>query len=183
MAIKNSAGATVEKIKPVVVTKTVSADTSAFIKEAMYLTVKEGTATKAQMKGYLLGGKTGTAQKYPREAGKNLVSFLGFIEAEGRKIVYYVVVDEAHDEEMMSKSSTASTLAAGILEEALPYLKIYPEGEIKYYIETVEEEDILTNETDNPDYLPENDESTADVIEETVAGAAETEEPEAEVTE
>ena len=95
--------------------------------------------------------------------------------------MYYVVVDEAHDEEMMSKSTTASTLAASILEEALPYLKIYPEGEIKYYIETVEEEDILTNETDNPDYLPENDESTADVIEETAA--EETEEPEPEVTE
>ena len=183
MAVKNEDGATLKKIDPVMVGKTVSLDTSDFIRETMYLTVTDGTAKKAQVEGYVIGGKTGTAQKYPREAGKNLVSFLGFIEAEGRKIVYYVVVDEAHDEEMMSKSSTASTLAAGILEEALPYLKIYPEGEIKYYIETVEEEDILTNETDNPDYLPENDESTADVIEETAAEEEETEEPEPEVTE
>ncbi len=164
MAIKNSAGATIEKINPVVVTKTVSADTSAFIKEAMYLTVQEGTATKAQMDGYLLGGKTGTAQKYPREAGKNLVSFIGFVEAEDRTIVIYVVVDEAHDPEKMSKSATASTMAAAILEEALPYLKIYPEGEIKYRVEMIQEDDLSINEEDNPDYLPELNEETTDII-------------------
>ncbi len=168
MAVKNEDGATIKKINPVEVTKTVSLDTSDFIRETMYLTVTDGTAKKAQIEGYLIGGKTGTAQKYPRDAGKNLVSFLGFVENEDRKIVIYVVVDEAHDETLMSKSSTASTLAASILEEALPYLKIYPEGEIKYYIETVDEEDILINETDNPDYLPENDEATTDVITENV---------------
>ena len=163
MAIKNSAGATIEKINPLVVAKTVSPDTSAFIKEAMYLTVKEGTAKQAQMEGYLLGGKTGTAQKYPREAGKNLVSFVGFVESEGRTIVIYVVVDEAHDPEKMSKSSTASMMAAAMLEEALPYLKIYPEGEIKYRVEIIREDDLVITEEDNPDYLPENNEDTLDI--------------------
>ena len=165
-AIKNSAGATIEKINPVEVTKTVSAETSAFIKEAMYLTVQEGTATKAQVNGYMLGGKTGTAQKYPRDAGKNLVSFLGFVETEDRTVIIYVVVDEAHDEEKMSKSATASTLAAEILEEALPYLKMYPEGEINYRVEMVRQDDLTTNEEDNPEYSPENNEETADVISE-----------------
>lgn len=166
MAVKNEDGATLKKMEPVEVLKTVSLDTSDFIRETMYLTVTDGTAKKAQVEGYLIGGKTGTAQKYPRDAGKNLVSFLGFVESGDKKIVIYVVVDEAHDETLMSKSSTASTLAASILEEALPYLKIYPEGEIKYYIETVDEDDILTNETDNPGYLPENNENTTDVISE-----------------
>ncbi len=166
MAIKNSAGATIEKINPVEVSKTVSAETSAFIKEAMYLTVQEGTATKAQVNGYMLGGKTGTAQKYPRDAGKNLVSFLGFVETEDRTVIIYVVVDEAHDEEKMSKSATASTLAAEILEEALPYLKMYPEGEINYRVEMVRQDDLTTNEEDNPEYSPENNEETADVISE-----------------
>ena len=164
MAVKNSAGATIEKINPIVVTKTVSSETSTFIKEAMYLTVKEGTATKAQVPGYVMGGKTGTAQKFPRSEGKNLVSFLGFVETKDRTVVIYVVVDEAHDPEKMSKSATASTLAASILEEALPYLKIYPEGEIKYRIEMITEDDLLTNEEENPEYTPENNEGTADVI-------------------
>ena len=165
-AIKNSEGATIKKIEPVVVTKTVSADTSAFIKEAMYLTVKEGTATKAQVNGYMLGGKTGTAQKLPRSEGKNLVSFLGFVETEDRTVVIYVVVDEAHDPEKMSKSATASTLAAAILEETLPYLKMYPEGEINYRIQRVNADDLLVNEEDNPDYIPENNEEDTNVIQE-----------------
>ena len=164
MAIKNSEGATIEKIDPVVVTKTVSADTSEFIKESMFLTVQEGTADKAQVPGYLMGGKTGTAQKYPREAGKNLVSFLGFVESEDRTVVIYVVVDEAHDEEKMSRSSTASLLAAAILEETLPYLKMYPEGEINYRVEMIRDDALDINEEDNPEYNPENNEETADVI-------------------
>lgn len=146
------------------VARTVSADTSEFIKEAMYLTVQEGTANKAQVTGYLIGGKTGTAQKYPREEGKNLVSFLGFVEFEEKKVIAYVVVDEAHDEEKMSRSSTASILAAEILEEALPYLKMYPEGEINYRVEIIREDDLDINENDNPDYSPENDESNTDII-------------------
>lgn len=165
-AIKNPDGATIKKMEPVVVGKTVSLDTSDFIRETMYLTVTDGTAKKAQVEGYLIGGKTGTAQKYPREAGKNLVSFLGFVETDHQKVVIYVVVDEAHDETLMSKSTTASSLAASILEEALPYLKMYPEGEITYYIEKIGQDDILTNETDNPEYDPEENENTPDVLSE-----------------
>ena len=33
-------------------------------------------------------------------------------------------------------------------------LKMYPEGEINYRIQTVNEEDLLVNEEDNPDYSP-----------------------------
>lgn len=163
-AIKNEEGATIQNILPIEVTKTVSAETSEFIKEAMYLTVQDGTAKKAQVTGYMVGGKTGTAQKLPREDKKNLVSFLGFVESEDARIVIYVVVDEAHDEELMTKSATASTMAASILEESLPYLKIYPEGEIKYFLNVIDEDDLGIDETDNSTYLPENDENTTDVI-------------------
>ncbi len=164
-AIKNADGATIERIEPVEVTKTVSAETSAFIRDAMYLTVQDGTAKKAQVTGYVMGGKTGTAQKYPREAKKNLVSFLGFAETDDRTMIIYVVVDEAHDEEKMSKSATASTLAAEIMEEVLPYLKMYPEGEINYRVEMIGADDLTTNPEDNPDYDPENNEGDSDVIE------------------
>lgn len=159
--IKNAEGATVKSIQPVVVTRAVSAETSEFIKEAMYLTVESGTATAAKVNGYRIGGKTGTAQKLPRDAKKNLVSFLGFVEGEERCIVIYVVVDEAHDETLMKKSSTASSMAAAILEEALPYLGMYPEGEINYHLELIGEEDLLLDEN----AAPEENESTPDVME------------------
>ena len=163
-AIKNAEGATIQKIEPVEVSKTISIETSDFLRDALYYTVVDGTAKQAQVEGYVIGGKTGTAQKYPREAGKNLVSFLGFVETEDRTMIIYVVVDEAHDEELMSKSSTASGLAASILEEALPYLKMYPTGEIKYKVEVIGKEDLTTNEVDNPEYAPENNEEDPDVI-------------------
>ena len=163
-AIKNAEGATIKKIEPIEVSKTISIETSDFLRDALYYTVVDGTAKQAQVEGYIVGGKTGTAQKYPREAGKNLVSFLGFVETEDRTIIIYVVVDEAHDEELMSKSSTASGLASRILEEALPYLKMYPVGEIKYKVEVIEKEDLTTNEVDNPEYNPENNEEDPDVI-------------------
>ena len=44
-------------------------------------TVDSGTGTKAKMKDYTAGGKTGTAQKIPRSAGTYIVSFCGFAPA------------------------------------------------------------------------------------------------------
>ena len=140
--IRNSDGVVLEKIEPRVVHSTVSKETSEFLRDAFYLTVQEGTATAAQVEGYLIGGKTGTAQKLPRSEGKYLVSFIGCAPADNPKVMIYVVVDEAADEELQSRASIASQLAADILEEALPYLKIYPDTEIKYPSFVIDEEDV-----------------------------------------
>ncbi len=140
--IRNSDGVVLEKIEPRVVHSTVSKETSEFLRDAFYLTVQEGTATAAQVEGYLIGGKTGTAQKLPRSEGKYLVSFIGCAPADNPKVMIYVVVDEAADEELQSRASIASKLAADILEEALPYLKVYPDTEIKYPNFVIDEEDV-----------------------------------------
>lgn len=140
--IRNADGVVIEKIEPRVVQTTISEETSEFLRDAFYLTVQEGTATAAQVDGYLIGGKTGTAQKLPRSEGKYLVSFIGCVPADNPQVMIYVVVDEAHDEELQSKASIASSLAADILEESLPYLKIYPDTEIKYPSFVIDEEDV-----------------------------------------
>ncbi len=140
--IRNADGVVIEKIEPRVVRSTVSKETSEFLRDAFYLTVKDGTAKAAQVEGYLIGGKTGTAQKLPRSEGKYLVSFIGCAPADNPQVMIYVVVDEAADEELQSMASIASGLAADILEESLPYLKIYPETEIKYPNFVVEDEDV-----------------------------------------
>ena len=62
------------KIDPLLVRRTVSSETSEFIRETMYQTVELGTAKYAKVDGYAIGGKTGTAEKLPR--GQNyIVSF------------------------------------------------------------------------------------------------------------
>lgn len=140
--IRNADGVVIEKIEPKVVCSTVSEETSEFLRDAFYLTVQEGTATAAKLEGYLIGGKTGTAQKLPRSEGKYLVSFIGCAPADNPQVMIYVVVDEADDEELQSRASIASALAADILEESLPYLKIYPDGAIKYPSFVIDEEDV-----------------------------------------
>ena len=144
--IRNADGAVIERIEPRVVRTTVSEETSEFLKDAFYLTVQEGTATAAKVDGYLIGGKTGTAQKLPRSEGKYLVSFIGCAPADNPQVMIYVVVDEAADEELQSRASIASALAADILKESLPYLKIYPDKEIEYPNFVIDEEDVKMQE-------------------------------------
>ena len=139
-------GVVVEKIEPREVCRTVSKETSEFLRDAFYLTVEEGTATAAKVAGYFIGGKTGTAQKLPRSEGKYLVSFIGAVPADNPQVMIYVVVDEAADEELQSRASIASKLAADILKESLPYLKIYPDGEIEYPNFVIDEEDVKMQE-------------------------------------
>lgn len=140
--IRSKDGIVIDKVEPREVCSTVSKETSEFLRDAFYLTVKEGTATAAKIDGYFIGGKTGTAQKLPRSEGKYLVSFIGCVPADNPQVMIYVVVDEAADEELQSRASIASKLAAGILNEALPYLKIYPETEIVYPSFVIDEEDV-----------------------------------------
>ncbi len=125
-------GATIEEKEPVLVRETVSEATSEFIKEAMYMTVAEGTARAAGVEGYLVGGKTGTAQKQPREDKHYVVSFLGCVPADDPQVVIYVVIDEAQNVETEASSTIATTFASQILEDILPFLSIYPDGEIEY---------------------------------------------------
>jgi len=166
--IRNSDGVVLETIEPRVVHSTISEETSEFLRDAFYLTVQEGTATAAQVDGYLIGGKTGTAQKLPRSEGRYLVSFIGCVPADNPKVMIYVVVDEAADEELQSKASISSELAANILEEALPYLKIYPDTEITYPSFIIDEEDVKMQIGEIGDtgvvYDPDMNESNMQVI-------------------
>lgn len=144
--IRNSDGVVLRTVEPRAVCSTVSEETSEFLRDAFYMTVEKGTAKAAKVEGYLIGGKTGTAQKLPRSAGKYLVSFIGCIPADKPQVMIYVVIDEADDEELQSRASIASELSAKILEEALPYLKIYPDGEIKYPSFQISPEDVQVPE-------------------------------------
>ena len=131
--VLNSNGAIVEEIEPVLVKKTISKDVSETMKKYLYATVEDGTAKYAQIDGYTVGGKTGTAQKYTKdEEGKTvrddvnyLVSFIGFAPADNPEVVLYVIVDEPQVEKQ-SNSKYAQQLAADILEDILPFLGVYP---------------------------------------------------------
>ncbi len=125
--IQNENGAIVKKNEPIVVKKTVSDKTSSLIRQYMKATVEEGTAAPAGVKGYSIGGKTGTAQKRPVTARKYLVSFLGCVPAENPEAVIYVIIDEPHVEDQ-AHSTYATEFASKIMKKILPFLGIYAEN-------------------------------------------------------
>lgn len=127
--IINDKGATVKAFDKTLIRKTVSEETSDFIKEAMFQTVEAGTAKYAQVPGYTVGGKTGTAQKLPRSDRTYIVSFIGNVPADNPEIVIYVAIDEPQNVLIQADSSLATKLTSKILAEVLPFLEIYPSEE------------------------------------------------------
>jgi len=92
--------------------------------------VADGTGVEAQIPGYRVGGKTGTAQK-PDErggysGGKYVASFVGFVPASKPRLVVLVKVDEP------TKAIWGGVVAAPAFAEiarfALQYLEIRPDA-------------------------------------------------------
>ncbi|MBE6469472.1 MAG: penicillin-binding protein 2 [Coriobacteriaceae bacterium] len=62
----------------------------------MTTVVAEGTGAAAQIEGYTIAGKTGTAERAGAngyEAGNNMASFLGFVSPEAPKAMVYITLD------------------------------------------------------------------------------------------
>jgi cell division protein FtsI (penicillin-binding protein 3) len=86
-----------------------------------------GTASAVSVPGYVLAGKTGTAQKV--EDGtysdtRYVASFVGFAPAERPKLLVAVVVDEPQYEH--SGGAVAAPVFGEVASFALPYLGISP---------------------------------------------------------
>jgi stage V sporulation protein D (sporulation-specific penicillin-binding protein) len=124
--IRNSEGGTVQTIEKKLVKKTVSKTTSKLIKKYLKTVVDEGTGTGCQIAGYEIGGKTGTAEKLPRNANKYLLSFIGFAPYENPEVLVYVTVDEINLTPQ-DQTSYAVHLARQILKEILPYMGVQQE--------------------------------------------------------
>ena len=122
--IQNSNGDVVKTIDPVIVKRTTSEDTSSKLRSYLKSTVEEGTAAPAQVKGYSIGGKTGTAEKRPLSAKKYLVSFIGCEPAEDPEVAYYVIIDEPHVKDQ-AHSTYATEFSSKVMKRVLPFLGQY----------------------------------------------------------
>ncbi len=121
--IQDENGNVTENKDPVLARRTISKETSDLIKEYMLGVVEEGTGGAAAVKGYDIGGKTGTAEKLPRGNGKYLVSFIGYAPQENPQVVVYVVIDEPNAGQQ-ANSGFAVEMASDIMEEIFPYLGV-----------------------------------------------------------
>jgi hypothetical protein len=93
-------GKVVYRGEPKELRRVLSPKTSAQMREMMGLVVQEdGTGTQARIKGFLVGGKTGTAQKVEVGTGryspsKRVSSFIGFLPLQDPELMILVVIDE-----------------------------------------------------------------------------------------
>ncbi len=132
--ITNSDGAVIQNIEPRLLKQTISQSTSEKIRQyCTAVVMEEGgsrrTGKTARPAGYAIGGKTGTAQTFPRGNKEYVVSFIGFAPADDPQIAIYVVVDRPNAEKQ-DDAKFATRIVRNILTEVLPYLNIYMTEEL-----------------------------------------------------
>lgn len=127
--IRNADGSVAEKITSRVLKQTISESTSDRMKGYLFNVCDIGTGKTAVPAGYLIGGKTGTAEMYPRGTGNYVVSFIGFAPVDDPQVVVYVVIDRPNVDHQ-PHSSFAQEICKNIMTELLPYMQIFRTEEI-----------------------------------------------------
>lgn len=131
--IISPSGATVQNIEPRLLKQTISEATSAKVREMCNLVVsgEKGTGKTARPAGYLIGGKTGTAETLPRGNHEYVVSFMGYAPIDDPQIAIYVVVDRPNvPGSIMDDAKFATRIVRSILTEVLPYKGIFMTEEL-----------------------------------------------------
>ncbi|MCP4933837.1 MAG: penicillin-binding protein 2 [bacterium] len=106
--------------------------TSRFMREVMRANVQKGTGRAADIVGYRVGGKTGTARKAKKGGyGKELLtSFMGIFPIESPRFLTYVMLDEPQKvqatREQNSASSNAAPVTGRIILRIAPLLGVNP---------------------------------------------------------
>ena len=144
--ITDSNGNIMEAPEPTVVRQVISGDTSAKMRKMLEEVVDIGTGINAQVKGYRIGGKTGTSENIEqlalREEGDNslkdyIVSFVGFAPADDPEIIILLLLDTPSHETgiYISGGSIAAPVVGRMLQDILPMslgiMPVYSEEDIK----------------------------------------------------
>jgi len=120
----------------------ISAETSATMRQLMRLVVVKGTGRKANAEGYLVGGKTGTADKaagrgYARNA--RIASFVGAFPMDDPRYVVFAMIDEPKPTKETFGYATggwvAAPLVGRLVERMAPLLGIAPRQDGEAMIE------------------------------------------------
>ncbi len=121
---------------PPVGERVLSAETSKRMRGLMRLVVRSGTGRKANARGYLVGGKTGTAEKMGSGGYQSTVlisSFVGAFPIDRPRYVVMVLLDEPKGNENTFNYATGGWVAAPVVRRMVramaPLLGIPPVAE------------------------------------------------------
>jgi cell division protein FtsI (penicillin-binding protein 3) len=124
---KEEAGSRVVPVEPLVVRKAISQETAETLTGLLVQVVEEG-AIKAQVPGYRIAGKTGTAEiptAYGYEPDDTIASFVGYAPADDPKFIVLVKLDRPTSSPWGSQ--TAAPTFKAIAERLFAYMQIPPD--------------------------------------------------------
>ncbi len=121
--IRNENGV-VKSFQPEVVNKVISEETSKMMREILETVVSSpnGGGKNAYIKGYRIGGKTGTSEK-GRNNNKRIASFIGFAPADDPQIICLIMLDEPQVANRYG-GTIAAPIAGKVIEDTLEYMGV-----------------------------------------------------------
>jgi len=114
--IRDNDGNVVRSYEPASWKQATSPETAAAVRELMLGVVARGSGTRAQVPGATVGGKTGTAQTVGNSAH---AWFIGFAEANNRKIAVAVIVESQPEVSEATGGRIAAPIAGAVMKAAL----------------------------------------------------------------
>jgi cell division protein FtsI (penicillin-binding protein 3) len=112
-------------------------ETSEKMRYLMRLNVEQGTAKRAEVEGYYVGGKTGTSEKVEKGKyvkNKLLTSFMGVFPADQPKYLLLVMIDEPQPTPESKGQATsghnAVPVAGKIIARIAPLLGLKPRPDL-----------------------------------------------------
>ncbi len=116
----------VENIEPKIQSRAISEETAKSVLSMMESVVAEGTGRNAQVKGYRIGGKTGTSEDGV-DTGKYVTSFAGVAPISDPQVAILITLYNPTGEGGHQGGGVAAPIASQVLGELLPALEIAPD--------------------------------------------------------
>ena len=124
--IDNSTGE-VQNIEPKEQSRAISEETANQVLSMMETVVADGTGRNAQVKGYRIGGKTGTSEDGVN-TNKYVTSFVGVAPISDPEVVILITLYNPTGQGGHQGGGVAAPIASQVLGELLPALEIAPDN-------------------------------------------------------
>ena len=162
----DAAGETVQSFAPQPRRRVISRYTARLVSDMMTAVTEEGgTGVQAALPGFLVAGKTGTAQKSVGRGGyqedKWVASFVGFVPSDNPRLVISVTVDEP----MINHygGTVAAPVMRRIADQATKYLGISP-NRFRYARRAEPKGALQAEKTDAQEFDAEGDEALEELL-------------------
>ena len=141
-SIRNADGSIYEEREKTEVRRVLDSATDKTLMGLLEQVVSSGGGAKAQVKGYRIGGKTGTAQKIREDGrgymdGRYIASFCGFAPVEDPQLTVLVVIDDPSAGNFYG-GQIAAPVAGRIFAQLFRYMHIGPSSDPFAGMEPVE---------------------------------------------